>query len=135
MTKILTKVPCTSCGHESETVIDLEKLARIVPAEKEEKPAPPPEPPKLEEKPKKEFVAERTAPRYLCKGKACEGHDNPAFTERPKKRCTNCKMWGGPADTPKCPRCGHTDDFEEIDDDDLDGMDYPKPMMVMHNHD
>lgn len=83
------------------------------------------------EKKKEKVVAPAYQPRFVCSGSGCEGHDNPNYQVRPQKRCTNCNMWGGPASVKKCPTCGSEEDFEEVDDDELDALNIPKPQ---HKH-
>lgn len=85
---------------------------------------------KKEEKPPEvKTVAPAYQPKHLCKGKDCEGHKNPNYSMRVKKKCTQCDQFA-PDSVKKCPWCDN-DEFDDLDDDDLDSMGIPKPE---HDH-
>lgn len=90
------------------------------------------------EKPKKPegLRLPRYIPRHVCKGANCEGHDNEEYTERPNKRCTNCNGALIPDSVAKCPMCGNKDpdNFEIIDEEDLDAIGIPRPAAAGHDH-
>lgn len=114
--------------ERSEPMQPLQDLDSIIDKKLKEKEPKPVETPK----PKKEkVVAPAYQPRFICNGAGCEGHDNPNYQMRPQKRCTNCNMWGGPASVKKCPTCGSEEDFEEVDEDELDTLNIPRPQ---HRH-
>lgn len=84
--------------------------------------------PKLEEKPKEQDVPSYL-PKHFCKGKGCEGHDNPK-RKRLTKKCNNCDQVA-PENAGKCAFCGEND-FDDMDEDEQSR--YNKGMEHEHEH-
>lgn len=117
MTKILASVPCTNCGKDHDAVIDLDSVPRVV-SEKEEKPEPQ----------KNEVKLPSFLPGYACVNGACDmggWHENSNYSQAVRKKCTNCDQLL-PASAKKCAWC-KGDDFDEVDDDDLQSLGIPLP--------
>ena len=60
-------------------------------------------------------------PRYHCSDGHCGTiHKNESFRDYPRAKCTNCDQFSK-GSSKKCPWCGN-DDFDILDDDDLDDI-------------
>jgi hypothetical protein len=119
MPRFLADVPCVNCGKDTPAIFD---VPRVV-APTEEKP------------PVVKAMVPRHIPRYSCASGNCNQpgglHSNDNYTERPSKKCSQCDQFQ-PSFARVCPWCGN-DDFDDLTDDDLDGLNIPKPT-GMHTH-
>ena len=151
MARVIGDTTCPGCNLTHEAAIDLDKIPQLKNAQfsQDIRVAKEPEKqpdfdaiiekklkekePKKEEPPKVKVVAPSYQPKHLCKGAGCEGHDNENYTMRVKKKCSNCDQFA-PDSVKKCPWCGETD-FDDIDDDELDELNIPRPREHSHTHD
>ena len=96
----------------------------------------------IEQKPEPEIkevikaVSPADEPFYSCKNGNCDigMHKNPNYSKKPNKKCKNCDSLNG---SKKCKNCGNSDkeEFEDIDDEDLESLGIPMPAEQEHNHD
>lgn len=89
---------------------DVEKLVEKVVERKMPKETPKAETPKEPEVPS-------YLPKHFCKGKGCDGHENPN-RKKVTKKCNNCDQVS-PENAGKCPWCGEND-FDDLDEDEID---------------
>jgi len=76
-------------------------------------------------------------PGEYCASGNCEiggVHPNKNYKTKPEKRCKNC-MNMAPGRAPRCAWCGEQDNWEEMDDEDLEnfGIELPR-IMEAHVH-
>lgn len=85
-------------------------------------------------KPKAEVVAPNFMPRFRCPDGNCEigNHKNKNYKSKPAKKCTNCDQFA-PKTAKKCLWCDK-EDFDDLDDDDLEGLGIPLPSIAEHEH-
>ncbi len=85
------------------------------------------------EKPKeivKEVVKETKVvpswqPNYICKGPNCNTKKNPAYSSRPKGKCSNCGQFTKES-FGTCIWC-QSKEIEELDNEELDNLGIPTP--------
>ncbi len=120
MPRYLADVPCVHCGKDTPATFDVPRVVQP----KEEKPEPP----------KKEITLPSYMPGYLCNNGNCDmggWHESKDYSQPVRKKCTNCDQLL-PANPKKCAWC-KGDDFEDVDDDDLQSLGIPLPAGG-HNH-
>ena len=139
--KILTEETCPHCKKGFESQKDLDNIEPVVNKGKikeiestsqvtiqEEKPIE-----KIIEKIK--AVAPKDQPFFECKDGNCgdKMHTNPNYKTRPNKKCKNCESLNGGE---VCKNCGNTDkdEFDELDEDELNDLGIPTPKNVEHEH-
>ena len=80
-------------------------------------------------------VAPKDQPFFECKDGNCgdKMHTNPNYKTRPNKKCKNCDSLNGGE---VCKNCGNTDkdEFDELDEDELNDLGIPTPKNVEHEH-
>ena len=74
-------------------------------------------------------VPPRDEPYFHC-ATCKENEENENYTERPRKRCTNCDSLNGES-RKGCKNCNN-DEFEEVSEDDLEEMEIPVPKKKPH---
>lgn len=83
------------------------------------------------EQPKVIVKIPKNIPKYKCKN--CDkNHENKDYSERSKFKCEKCGQFS--SDGKSCLFCNNTEDFEELDDDELDDMGIPRPQEQEHIH-
>ena len=137
MTNLLVRTTCKDCGKDGDhelpdelkealkkpkaTLVESptdKKLDAVLDALKTKTPEPVKET-------KEKIIVPSYLPRFTCKGKDCVGDDNDGYITRVKKKCNNCDQFA-PENAKKCSWCGE-EDFDDIDDEELDGLKIPKP--------
>jgi len=77
-------------------------------------------------------------PGFKCKD-CKDRHKNKKF-KRPKSKCSNCDQFSKENPGEPCPQCTKEESLEEITDEDLDEIDFPKSVEITqeeggdHNH-
>lgn len=95
--------------------------------------------PKVIEKEVEKIVEKVKAPKdqpfFKCKD--CGGkHDNPNYSEIPKYKCPNCGTLNGQKNCKNCAKTTDEDDWDELDDDELQELEVPLPEKPNnHEHD
>lgn len=120
--------------HDAHTEIPTAQLEGIVERALEKKlPKKEIEAPEVK-KPKAEVVAPNFMPRFRCPDGNCEigNHKNKNYKSKPAKKCTNCDQFA-PKTAKKCLWCDK-EDFDDLDDDDLEGLGIPLPSIAEHEH-
>ena len=138
--KITGKVPCEHCGKDTTAALNLDKFEPKVTTHEIKSPTIEIESSGSQKTVQevKEITKEITTPPswipgYKCKGKDCgQRHKNKKF-KRPKGKCTNCDQHS-PNSSGDCPQCQERDGLEEITDEDLDGINFPKSEESEEDH-
>ena len=88
--------------------------------------------PDVTEKIVEKIRAPKDQPFYKCKN-CGDAHKNTNYTQKPTKKCQNCGTLNG---DPTCKNCGNTnsEEFEELDKEELDELGIPEPNEQNHNH-
>lgn len=63
-------------------------------------------------------------PNFICKGPNCNTKKNPAYSQRPKGKCSNCGQFSKEA-FGSCIWCDNKE-FEELDEEELDNLGVPR---------
>ena len=74
---------------------------------------------------KVEKVVPSWQPNYICKGPNCNTKKNPAYSSRPKGKCSNCGQFTKEA-FGTCIWC-QSKEIDELDNDELDSLGIPTP--------
>lgn len=133
--KILGETTCPGCKKNHEVELDVDNL-EIKQIEMPQVSNPRVQTPQQtvqvqapKEKVKEVLKIPSYIPKYKCKN--CDAnHKNKAYTNMPKARCANCGQFS-PDGIGNCPWC-ESNEFEELDKDDLKELGIPEP--EEHNH-
>ena len=140
--KILTKEDCPHCKKSFESSHDMDNIepainkGQIKEVQSTTNQVLETVEPKIIEKEVIKAVSPADEPFYTCKNGNCDVgmHKNPNYSKKPNKKCKNCDSLNG---SKKCKNCGNSDkeEFEDIDDEDLESLGIPMPVEQEHNHD
>lgn len=111
---------------EIETLVSKEIEKRIPKKEKEEKP---------EVKVEKDIQYPSWMPAEYCPDGNCSlggVHPNKNYKRKAEKKCKNCDQFA-PKVAKKCAWCGEND-FDDMDDEDLENMGINLPTLEEHTH-
>ena len=125
-----------TCGHPHELEIELPEIktpAIITQTQPATGANPPEEKPKPVEKTVIKTQAPSDQPFFKCKN-CGDKHDNPNYSIKPNKKCPNCGSLNGNKNCKNCGNATDSDDWEELDDDELIELGIPIPE-ENHKHD
>ncbi len=137
--KLQGPATCPGCGKDHDVSFDLDKLKEdpievLTPTIKTDKITTTNQEIKPEIKIK--TVSPQDEPFYKCKNGNCGkgAHPNPNYKIIPKEKCENCGTLNGQK---VCKNCGNKDEdnFNTLDQDELNDLGIPLPKEEEHDHD
>jgi len=87
--------------------------------------------PELEIKEIVKTVAPKDQPFYKCKN-CGDKHENPNYSQRPNMKCPNCGSLNGEKNCKNCKKNTDLDEWEELDNDELNQLEIPEPKKLDH---